>query len=60
MAIKRVRQSARNREYFKAMIKRNYGKGYSIKDIITIKDAREYNVGTYIAVLKEKKFMRKK
>tara|TARA_Y100000004_G_scaffold190357_1_gene247386 strand:- start:283 stop:465 length:183 start_codon:yes stop_codon:yes gene_type:complete len=60
MAIKRVTQSAGNREYFKAWIKKNYGKGYSVKDIITKRDARSYSVGTYTAVLKEKKFMRKK
>ena len=55
MGTLRISQSARNREYFKNWIKKNYGKGYTISDIITKKSAREYNLGTYTAVLKPKK-----
>tara|TARA_A100001201_G_scaffold143413_1_gene144947 strand:- start:31 stop:246 length:216 start_codon:yes stop_codon:yes gene_type:complete len=55
----RISQSAATQKHFKNWLRHHYKKKfYSIDRIITKRDARSYNWGTYTAVIKKKKILR--
>jgi len=50
----RINSNASSKERFADVLKRKYGKKYSITKIITNEKARKYSAGRYTAILRKK------